>query len=336
MTSHRTVLVTGGAGYIGSHTVRALLEAGWNPVVFDDLSTGHREAVPPHVPFVEASLSDLETVQKALRDHRPWAVVHFAACIEVGESVIDPARFYWNNVVNTLNLLDAVRHEGVARLVFSSSAGVYGVPPTVPIPEDAPMRPVNPYGTTKATVERILGDYRRAYGLRTLSLRYFNACGAHPDGDIGEAHPAKTHLVECALLHALGVRPEITIFGTDYDTRDGTAVRDYVHVMDLAHAHLLALEALDRKDLPPAYNVGLGTGFTVQEVLDAVERITGRTLNRTLGPRRPGDPPALVADPSRIRQDLGWTPRYQTLDAMVASAWQWHRTHPRDFGRSLP
>jgi UDP-glucose 4-epimerase len=327
----RTILVTGGAGYIGSHTVRALRAAGYFPVVFDDFSSGSRHAVPPGVPIVAADLADSTAIRTALETWRPESVVHFAAFIEAGESVKDPARFYANNVVNTWRLLQEMVACEVSRLVFSSSAGVYGQPERVPIPEEAPQRPVNPYGETKRIVEGMLRDYDRAYHLRSISLRYFNACGADPAGDIGEAHPNKTHLIELALLTALGLRSEVAVFGTDYPTPDGTAVRDYIHVVDLARAHLLALDALAHGQPTTAYNVGLGRGFSVQQVLDAVERVTGRPLPRRIAPRRPGDPAELVADPTRIRAELGWLPTYVDLDTILRTAWQWHRTHPHDF-----
>lgn len=327
----RTILVAGGAGYIGSHTVRALLAERFEPVVLDNLSSGWLQAVPRDVPVVTADLADREAVRATLALYRPAAVIHFAAFIEAGESMTDPARFWANNVQNTWNLLEEMRAAGVLRLVFSSSAGVYGQPERVPIPEDAPQRPVNTYGMTKHVVETMLRDYDRAYGLRSIALRYFNACGADPAGDIGEAHPNKTHLIELALLAALGLRPEVAVFGTDYPTPDGTAVRDYIHVVDLASAHLLALDALQHDHPSTAYNVGLGRGFSVQQVLDAVERVTGRPLPRRIAARRAGDPAELVADSAKIQAELGWRPQYTDLDAILETAWRWHRTHPREF-----
>ncbi len=329
--SERRILVAGGAGYIGSHTVRALQRSGFTPIVLDDFSSGSRAAVPLEVPIVQASLADPAAIRAALQTWQPEAVVHFAAYIEAGESVKDPARFYGNNVVNTWNLLEAMRATGVGCLVFSSSAGVYGQPERVPIPETARLCPVNPYGETKRIVEAMLRDYDRAYGLRSIALRYFNACGADPAGDIGEAHPNKTHLIELALLATLGQRSEVAVFGTDYPTDDGTAVRDYIHVVDLARAHVLALDALANGHATTAYNVGLGRGFSVKQVLDAVQRVTGLPLPSRLAPRREGDPAELVADPTRIREELGWLPSYTDLDAILATAWRWHRTHPHDF-----
>lgn len=334
--SARKILVAGGAGYIGSHTVRALRAAGFAPIVLDNFSSGSRAAVPTEVPVVQADLGDPAAIRAALREWRPEAVVHFAAYIEAGESMKDPGRFYGNNVVNTWHLLEAMRATGVNRLVFSSTAGVYGQPDRVPIPETAPQRPVNTYGETKRMVEAMLRDYDRSYGLRSIALRYFNACGADPAGDIGEAHPNKTHLIELALLATLGQRSEVAVFGTDYPTPDGTAVRDYIHVVDLARAHVLALDALDAGHASTAYNVGLGRGFSVKQVLDAVQRVTGLPLPCRLAPRREGDPAELVADPARIRAELGWVATYTDLDAILATAWRWHRTHPHDFADVPP
>jgi UDP-glucose 4-epimerase len=331
-----TVLVTGGAGYIGSHTARALITAGYRPVVFDNLSSGHQEAVPEGVPLVVGDLGDVPVLRRAIELHRPEAVIHFAAFIEAGESMTDPRRFYRNNVQNSLNLFDTMLESGVTRVVFSSSAGVYGQPERVPILEESPKVPVSTYGETKLIVEHILRDYDRAYGLRSISLRYFNACGADPSGEIGEAHKAKTHLIELALLTALGQRDAIHVFGTDYPTPDGTAIRDYIHVTDLAYAHVLALAALEQGRDTSAFNVGVGRGFSVREVLDAVEQVSGRRLERRLEPRRPGDPAALVADATRIKRELGWEPRYTDLHAMIETAWHWHRSHPHDFTSTIP
>ncbi len=331
MEENLPILVTGGAGYVGSHTVRVLLEAGWHVVVFDNLSTGHSEALPDGIPLERGDLGRRAQIEEVLVRTRPWAVIHFAGSIEAGESMVNPAKYYRNNVANTLNLLDAMRSTDTLRMVFSSSAGVYGAADTIPIPETAPRSPVNTYGATKAVVERMLEDYGRAHGLTSIALRYFNAAGAHPSGDIGEAHPSKTHLVEVALLTLLGRFSEITVFGTDYPTPDGTAVRDYIHVDDLANAHVAALEALYRAEGFRAYNVGLGKGFSVLDILDTVERVTGRHLPRTTGPRRPGDPPVLIADPARIRRELGWRPEYEDIATIVETAWRWHRSHPNDY-----
>src|SRR5579871_1663379 len=330
------ILVTGGAGYIGSHTLRHLLDAGHDAVVLDDFSAGHRAAVPPDVPVVEANTADSAAVSKALADHRPDAVIHFAGSIEAGESMTDPRRFYANNLTAGLALLDALvdaAGDGApVPVVFSSSAAVYGDPVTVPITEDAPTVPTNVYGETKLAFERVLTAYDRAYGLRSVALRYFNACGAAADGSIGPDHRMKTHLMTMAMLTALGQRDAVLVLGTDYPTPDGTGIRDYIHVDDLASAHVLAIEALAADAPSTAYNVGVGRGFSVQEVLDAVDRVVGRAVPRRFGPRRPGDPAHLVADSGRIQRELGWAPDYTDLDAIVATAWRWHSAHPYGYG----
>jgi UDP-glucose 4-epimerase len=328
----QTILVTGGAGYIGSHTLRHLLGAEFGVVVLDDLSTGHRGALPPGIPLIELSLGDRVGVAKVLDEYRPDAVIHFAGSIEAGESATDPRRFYANNLTNALNLVDAVVDTGVVPIVFSSSAAVYGEPAETPIPEDTPTRPTNVYGETKLAFERVLAAYDRAYGLRSVSLRYFNACGARADGSIGADHRNKTHLVTLAMLAALGQRSGIGVFGTDYPTPDGTCIRDYIHVDDLAAAHVLVLQALAGGAASTAYNVGLGQGFSVTEVLDAADRVSGCTIERVIGGRREGDPAALVADSARIRHDLGWQPQYTDLDSIVATAWLWHSQHPAGYG----
>jgi UDP-glucose 4-epimerase len=326
------ILVTGGAGYIGSHTVRHLLNAEFEVVVLDDLSAGHLSAIPSEVPLVKVSLSDRDDLRRVFGYHRPDAVIHFAGSIEAGESMTDPRRFYANNVVNSLNLVEAVIDQGPIPFVFSSSAAVYGEPDANPISEDMPKEPTNVYGETKLAFERVLMAYDRAYDLRSISLRYFNACGAHPDGSIGPDHLIKTHLITLAMLNALGQRNQIEVFGTDYPTPDGTCIRDYIHVEDLASAHVLALEALMAGAETTAYNVGVGRGFSVREVLDSVERVTGRSLNRAIAPRREGDPSALVADSTRIGIQLRWEPAYIELDDIVATAWHWHSNHPDGFG----
>lgn len=331
MSMAQTVLVTGGAGYIGSHTVRSLQEAGYAPVIYDNLSSGHRQAVPSDVPLIEADLADGVALTAAFERYRPRAVIHFAAFIEAGESMRDPARFYQNNVANSLSLLQTMREFQVQELVFSSSAGVYGEPDQLPVTEEHSKRPVSVYGETKWMVEQMLQAFSRSYGLRSISLRYFNACGAHPSGAIGEAHRAKTHLIELALLTALGQRPQIKVFGSDYPTPDGTAIRDYVHVCDLADAHVCALAALEQGADTTAYNVGVGQGFSVKQVLDMVEQVTGVALQRVLEARRAGDPAVLVADASRLRKALGWRPRFTTLEDMISDAWRWHASHPHDF-----
>jgi len=305
--------------------------------VLDDLSAGHRAALPAGVPLVVASISDRDAVAAAVRDHHPDAAIHFAGSIEAGESMSDPRRFYANNFVAGLALLDAlVECAGGGRpipVVFSSTAAVYGDPVTVPIAEDAPKAPTNVYGETKLAFERVLAAYEHAYGLRHVCLRYFNACGAAADGTIGADHRMKTHLLTIAMLAALGQRDAVMVMGTDYPTPDGTGIRDYIHVDDLASAHVLALDALFGGAVASnAYNVGVGKGFSVQELLDAVDRVVGRPVPRRVGPRRDGDPARLVADSSRIRRELGWRPVYTDLDAIVATAWKWHSAHPNGFG----
>ncbi|MFC4455043.1 UDP-glucose 4-epimerase GalE [Deinococcus sonorensis] len=329
------ILVTGGAGYIGSHTVRALQAAGHGVVVFDNLSSGHREALPAEATLVQGDLTDLSSIQAALEAHKPDAVVHFAALIEVGESMSQPGRYYRNNVVGSLNLLTAMANTRKIPLVFSSTAAVYGDAEVSPIPEDAPKGPTSVYGETKLMTEQMIAAFERAHGIRTIRLRYFNVCGAQPDGSIGEDHVNKTHLIELALLTALGQREKMMIFGDDYPTRDGTCIRDYIHVLDLAQAHVLAVERLFEGGESTVYNVGLGHGFTVREVLDAVDRVVGTPLKRELAPRRAGDPPSLVADSHRIQQDLGWVPQYTDLDRIIQTAWAWHHSHPHGFAEQV-
>ena len=316
------ILVTGGAGYIGSHTIKELLRDGRDVVALDNLSAGHRELVLC-AEFVEGDLADAALLARTFRRYPIEAVIHFAAHTSVPESVGNPAKYYYNNVGCGLALLDAMVEAGVRAIVFSSSAAVYGDPVRVPIPEDHPKEPTNPYGRTKLVFEWILKDYGVARGLRHVSLRYFNAAGSDPDGEIGECHDPETHLIPIVLEVALGVRREVQIFGTDYETKDGTAVRDYIHVSDLARAHVLALRALEEGRAAPAYNLGTGRGHTVREVVECCRRITGREIRAVDAPRRAGDPAALVADPSRAKRDLGWEPRFTTLDPIVATAWQW-------------
>ena len=325
-----------GAGYIGSHTLRHLLGAGHTVTVLDDLSAGHPAAVPAAVPLVVASTGDRAAVARVLADRRPDAVIHFAGSIEAGESMTDPRRFYANNVVAALTLLDALVDVATAGppppVVFSSTAAVYGDPVSLPIGEDAAKAPTNVYGETKLALERVLAAYDRAYGLRSVCLRYFNACGASADGSIGADHRMKTHLLTLAMMVALGQREAVHVLGTDYPTPDGTGVRDYIHVDDLASAHVLALGALFDGSPSAAYNVGVGAGFSVNQVLDAADRVVGRPLARVYGPRRAGDPASLVADSTKISAELGWRPTYTDLDAIVATAWAWHSTHPDGYG----
>lgn len=324
------ILVTGGAGYIGSHAVRLFLAKGHDTWVLDNLSEGHRAAVPADR-LVVGDLNEIDRLDQLLLTHRIEAVVHFAAFTSVAESVREPAKYYRNNVVNTVGLLECLRRHRIGRFVFSSTAATYGVPRQVPITEDTPQLPINPYGNTKLTMERALADYAAAYGWGYAALRYFNASGAAPDGTIGEDHAAETHLIPLVLLAILGMKPPVKIFGTDYPTPDGTCIRDYIHVDDLAEAHLLALERLEPgKGL--CYNLGIGRGYSVREVIRAAEEVTGKAVPCQEGPRRAGDPPSLVASSEKIQRELHWTPRYQDIKPIIESAWNWHRTHPLGYG----
>jgi UDP-glucose 4-epimerase len=316
------ILIAGGAGYIGSHTVKQLLNAGYDVAVFDNLSRGHRELVLSEH-FIQGDLLDIDSLREAFERFPIDAVMHFAALTSVGESVSDPQAYYRNNVTGTLNLLDAMRHHNVDRLVFSSSAAVYGNPEQVPISEEHPKLPMNPYGRTKWMVEQAIADYGRAYGLRSVSLRYFNAAGSDPEGDIGEWHEPETHLIPIVFEAALKKRPHVEIFGTDYDTADGTCIRDYIHVADLAEAHVLGLEYLSAGGSSKAFNLGTGEGHSVREVIDVCRETSGRQIPVLQGPRRPGDPPVLVADPSLARDTLQWESRHPSLEDIVATAWSW-------------
>jgi UDP-arabinose 4-epimerase len=319
----KSILVTGGAGYIGSQVCKALADAGYLPVTFDNLVYGHRRAVR-WGPFIEGDILDRAALDQAFDQFKPLAVMHFAAFAYVGESVIDPGKYYRNNVAGSLNLLEAMHDWQVKLLVFSSTCAIYGVPRSSPIREDHPQQPVNPYGASKQMIEQIMRDFGSAYGLRAIALRYFNAAGADPSGEIGEAHHPETHLVPLTLDVAAGARPEITIFGDQYPTRDGTCIRDYIHVCDLAQAHLLALRALEAGHTGTAYNLGNGRGFTVKEVIAAVQAVTQQRIAVRIGPARAGDPPCLVGDPTRI-QELGWRPQYPDLPTIIGSAWRWHQ-----------
>lgn len=325
------VLVTGGAGYIGSHAARLLYATGHDVWVYDNLSLGHRTAVPPGR-LIEGDLMDRPRLIESLAEKRIEAVMHFAAFASVNESVMDPAKYYQNNVVASLNLLEAMRATGVSRIVFSSTTATYGVPQRVPITEDEPQRPINPYGFAKLVVEQALADYAAAYGLSYAALRYFNAAGASPTGELGEDHTPETHLIPIVLEVALGKRPHITIFGEDYPTPDGTCIRDYVHVDDLGVAHLLALEKLEPGQ-GLRLNLGTGRGHSVREVIEACRRVTGHAIPTQSGPRRAGDPPELVADSRLAQRMLGWQPRYMELDTIVRTAWQWHSAHPQGYER---
>jgi UDP-glucose 4-epimerase len=320
------ILVTGGAGYVGSHAARFLDRAGHEVWIYDNLSQGHRGAVLPGR-LIEGDLADGNELRSVLRARRIEAVMHFAANALVGESVENPAKYYRNNVVGALNLLDAMRDADVRRIVFSSTTAVYGAPERVPIVEDEPKQPINPYGFTKLVIERALEDYARAYGIGWAALRYFNAAGASPDGDLGEHHDPESHLIPIVLQVALGQREAITIFGEDYPTPDGTCIRDYVHVDDLADAHLRALDRLQPGE-GLKLNLGTGRGHSVREIIESCRRVTGQPIPERSGERRAGDPPELVADSSRAQSLLGWRPRYTELDDIVATAWKWHKSHP--------
>jgi len=324
------VLVTGGAGYIGSAFVEALVAAGQRVVVLDDLSRGHRAAVHPDAVFHQGRTGDRALVDRVVSEQQVEACVHFAAFAYVGESVKDPARYFDNNFNQAQALFDTLLAAGVKRVVFSSTCATYGVPTAVPIAETHPQWPINPYGWSKLFVERLLDSYDQAHGLRFVALRYFNAAGA--TARAGEHHDPETHLIPLALRAAVGRGTALTVFGSDYDTPDGTAVRDYIHVADLADAHLLALEHLRRGGASQFLNLGTGTGFSVLEVIETARRITGRDVPHHVGPRRAGDPPRLVADASRARGVLGWSPRQPALDTIVRSAWDWMQAHPAGYG----
>lgn len=321
------VAVTGGAGYIGSHAVRALVDAGHAVVVIDNLSAGHAQAVPAGVGLVRADVRDVPAVRQALVDHDADAVMHFAAWLAVGESVAKPLEYYANNVGGTLAVLEAMRDAGVGRFVFSSTCAVYGEPSAVPIAETETTEPINAYGETKLAVERALPHLARAFGLRWMALRYFNAAGAHPDGTIGEDHDPEIHVIPLAIRAATGGAP-LRVFGEDYPTPDGTCLRDYIHVCDLAEAHLRALGALEREAPSTAYNIGTGTPHSVRAVIDTVSRVVGRPVSWTPAPRRPGDPAVLYAASDRARRELGWAPRFADLEVIVRHAWRWHSGHP--------
>jgi UDP-glucose 4-epimerase len=325
-----TVLVTGGAGYIGSHAAKVLSQAGHRVVIFDNLSAGHREAVLG-APLIVGDTGDVETMRRAIRDSGASAVMHFAAWLSVPDSVRDPAGYYRNNVTGTIGTLAAMAAEGCRQFVFSSTCAVYGEPVETPIRETHPTSPVNSYGQTKLAIEHALPHFERAYGIRSVRLRYFNAAGADPDGELGEDHAPEIHVIPRAIEAARG-GPPIDVFGEDYPTPDGTCLRDYIHVMDLADAHLRALAWLQDGGASGSYNAGTERPTSVKDVIDAVEKVTGLPVARRSAPRRPGDPAILYASAERIRRDLGWMPQRPALETIVADAWNWHAKHPRGFG----
>ncbi len=323
------IFVTGGAGYIGSATAEALLRAGHSVTVYDSLVTGHRAAVPSGASFVEAPIEDRRALSRALTQQQFDAVMHFAAFIEAGESMKDPWRFYFNNLGNSLTLIETAHMAGIHRFVFSSSAAVYRSNDQ-PLTEESPLGPTNVYGHTKLMVEQVLGWYRQVHGLHYAVLRYFNACGSLPGR--GEAHQPESHLIPLVLRVPLGQSPSVSIFGTDYPTPDGTCIRDYIHIADLVSAHLLALNALaDRDQL--IYNLGSGRGFSVREVIEMARKVTGHPIPAIESPRRPGDPPRLVATSDKIHRELGWVPQHASLEEIISSAWEWQKSHPRGYNR---
>jgi len=322
--------VTGGAGYIGSHAAKALTRGGYRVVVYDNFVAGHRAAVK-FGDVVEGDITDVDAVSRALREHAVSAVMHFAAFLDVGESVREPARYYRNNVGGALSVLEAMARESVSQFVFSSTCATYGEPVETPIAETHPQQPINAYGESKLAVERALPHFERAYGIHAIALRYFNAAGADPDGEIGEDHSPEIHIIPRAIEAATGGRG-LQIFGDDYPTPDGTCLRDYIHVTDLAEAHVRALETIAETGKSGAYNLGTGHPHSVKDVIGAVEKVTGRRVPWTLGPRRPGDPAVLYAAPHKAQAELHWKPRFAELDTIVGTAWNWHRTHPHGYG----
>ena len=318
------VLVVGGAGYIGSHMVRELIRAKWDVVILDNLSTGNRRLLAPDGIFVQGDLGDSDLLDRIFSNHRIAAVMHFAAFSQVGESVQEPLRYYHNNLAKTITLLDAMRRHRVARFIFSSTAAVYGEPEAVPIDEMHPCLPTSPYGNTKLAVERMLADCDAAFGLKSVALRYFNAAGADPSGGIGEMHDPETHLIPIVLKAAAGKTHQIQVFGTDYPTTDGTCIRDYIHVNDLARAHLLALNALLDGGGSAVYNLGSSAGHSVRAVIETAERITGISIPVCEAQRRAGDPAVLIARSEKIKKELGWRPAIDDLTEIIASAWRWH------------
>lgn len=316
------ILITGGAGYIGSHCVLDFTRAGYDCVVLDNLSEGHKEALQTEK-FCNIELSDIDAIREVFKKYPIEAVIHFAAFAYVGESVEDPQKYYYNNVVNTMNLLKVMLENNVKKLVFSSTCATYGNPEYMPLDEKHPQAPINPYGQTKLTIEKILKDYDEAYGLKYIALRYFNAAGSDEKANIGESHRIETHLIPLVLQTALGKREVIKIFGEDYDTPDGTCIRDYIHVNDLSAAHRLAFEKLKTDASSNIYNLGTGKGFSVKEIIEKSEKVTGKTINKQITERRPGDPPLLVADNKKAKEELGWIPEFTEAEDIIKTAWHW-------------
>ncbi len=325
------VLVCGGAGYIGSHTVYELIEQGHSVVVFDSLVKGHKAAVHKDAKFYIGDLRDEEAIDRVFNENKIDAVIDFAAFSLVGESCSQPLTYFDNNVYGTLRLLEAMNRAGVKKIVFSSTAAAYGEPKSIPIVESDPTEPINPYGETKLTVEKMLKWSDRAYGIRYVVLRYFNAAGAHISGEIGEDHSPESHLIPIILQAAAGIREHISIFGDDYPTADGTCIRDYIHVTDLADAHIKALEKIDRDDTSAIYNLGNGTGFSVKQVIEAAKQVSGRPIKVLTEGRRAGDPPILIASSKKAVEELNWQPKFNTLPMIIETAWRWHSTHPNGY-----
>ena len=326
----KNILVVGGAGYIGSYMSKYLASNNYHPIILDNLIYGHRQAVKRGT-FFEGSMQDAALLQKIFSDYPVAAVMHFAAFCCVGESVTDPARYYENNVANTLELLEIMIKHNVSNFIFSSSCATYGEPVEIPITELHPQNPINPYGRTKLMVEQILSDFKTAYGLRSICLRYFNAAGADPEGELGEDHNPETHLIPLVLQTALGQREQTEIFGDDYPTKDGTCIRDYIHIDDLAQAHLKALEKLFSGASGGAYNLGNGDGYSVKEVIHLARKITDRPIPARVIKKRPGDPAVLVGSSKKAKTGLGWEPKYPALESIIETAWNWHKNHPQGY-----
>ncbi len=330
MGVYMNILVTGGAGYIGSHTVRALIHAGFTPIVVDNFSRGHRNAISSDVKVIELDIANPKIIN-VLRDNNIKGIMHFAAHSQVGESMINPSIYYENNVVGSYRLIESARQAGVQHFVFSSTAAVYGEPEVVPIVETSKLQPTNVYGRTKLMIEDMLHDYSSIYGSTYVALRYFNAAGADESGEIGEDHSPETHLIPLVLETALGKRPHITVFGTDYDTIDGTCIRDYIHVTDLASAHVLAMNYLVGGGESRVFNLGSGNGFSVKDIIDTAKNVTGINIAVEYGERRNGDPSTLIASSDCIKDILGWNPKHSELSQIISDAWRWHRLHPSGY-----